>query len=194
MLGCSAPGSPAVISRSENLKRKYPWTLEMVQENGVWIGVNTGMTNRLVQEALKKGSIDAFGRIEAVQPEVRVSDRSRLDFLLRIEGGPVYLEVKSCSLVKDGIAMFPDAVTARGAKHLRELASLVNDGVRAAVLFCVQRRDGRCFAPARHIDPVYADTLEEVQEQGVQALAYRAEVTPESVSITEKMDICEKQP
>ncbi|MCI5210991.1 MAG: DNA/RNA nuclease SfsA [Candidatus Electrothrix sp. ATG2] len=190
MRGCSAPGSPVILSKSANPKRKYAWTLEMVQENGVWIGVNTGITNKLVHEAFKNGVIDAFGPIISVQPEVKVSDKSRLDFLLQTEGGPVYVEVKNCSLVEEGRAMFPDAVTARGTKHLHELSQLIDQKTRAAVLFCVQRADGRCFAPARHIDPVYAETLAEVQKQGVELLAFRAEVNPEEVRIVSAMEIC----
>jgi len=190
MRGCSAPGSPVIISKSDNPKRKYAWSLEMVQENGVWIGVNTSMTNKLVHEAFANGVIDTFGRIESVQPEIKVSDKSRLDFLLQTEAGPVYVEVKNCSLVEEDKAMFPDAVTARGTKHLHELARLLDKDTRAAVLFCVQRADGRCFAPARHIDPVYADTLAEVQKQGVQVLAYRAEVNLEEVRIMSVMEIC----
>ena len=190
MRGCSAPGSPVILSKSDNPKRKYAWTLEMVQENGVWIGVNTGMTNKLVHEALVNGVIDTFSTITSVQPEIKVSDKSRLDFLLQTEGGPVYVEVKNCSLVEEGRAMFPDAVTARGTKHLHELARLIDKKTRAAVLFCVQRADGQCFAPARHIDPVYAEALVEVQKQGVQVFAYRAKVNPEEVCIVSAMDIC----
>ncbi len=190
MRGCSAPGSPVILSKSDNPKRKYAWTLEMVEENGIWIGVNTGMTNKLVHEALQKGVIDVFGPITSIQPEIKVSDKSRLDFLLQTEGGPVYVEVKNCSLVEEDKAMFPDAVTARGTKHLHELARLLDQKTRAAVLFCVQRSDGRCFAPARHIDPVYAETLDEVQKQGVEVLAYRAEVHPEEIRITSAIDIC----
>jgi sugar fermentation stimulation protein A len=190
MRGCSAPGSPVVISKSDNPKRKYAWTLEMVQENKIWIGVNTGMTNKLVHEALQNGVIDIFGPIISIQPEIKVSDKSRLDFFLQTEDGPVYVEVKNCSLVEDDKAMFPDAVTARGTKHLHELAQLLDKKTRAAVLFCVQRADGRCFTPARHIDPVYAEALVEVQKQGVEVLAYRAEVSPEEIRIASTIEIC----
>ncbi len=193
MRGCSTPGSPVIISKSANIKRKYAWTLEMVQQNGIWIGVNTGLTNRIVREALENGTIDDFGRVESVQPEVKVSDRSRLDFLVQTQTGPVYIEVKNCSLVEENKAMFPDAVTVRGTKHLRELEQLHKGDVRTAVLFCIQRSDGSCFRPAREIDPVYADTLHEVQKNGVHALAYRATVKPDSVTITGKLPLCEEQ-
>ena len=190
MRGCSTPGSSVVISKSDNLKRKYAWTLEMVQENGVWIGVNTSMTNRIVREALENGIIDDFGRIDSVRPEVKVSDRSRLDFLVQTEDDPVYIEVKNCSLVLENEARFPDAVTVRGSKHLRELELLCDENTRAAVLFCVQRSDGICFRPASEIDPVYAETMYEVQKKGVIVLAYRATVTPESVTITGRIPLC----
>ena len=191
MRGCAEPGSPVILSKSENKKRKYAWTLEMVQNNGVWIGVNTAMTNKIVREGLENGVIDDFGLIKSVQPEVKVSDKSRLDFLVQTGDGPVYIEVKNCSLVENNIAMFPDAVTARGTKHLLELALLRQNGAGAAVLFCVQRADGDCFRPAYEIDPVYAETLREVQQQGVAVLAYRATVTPEAVTLSEKLQLCE---
>ncbi len=193
MRGCSTPGSPVIISKSDNPKRKYAWTLEMVQDNGIWIGVNTGLTNRIVREALENGIIDDFGAIESIQAEVKVSDKSRLDFLVQTATGPVYIEVKNCSLVEENRAIFPDAVTVRGSRHLRELALLCkNNTVRAAVLFCIQRSDGSCFRAAGDIDPVYADTLHKVQQHGVHALAYRAEVKPDSVTITGKLPLCEE--
>lgn len=194
MRGCSTPGSPVILSKSDNPKRKYAWTLEMVRENGVWIGVNTGLTNKIVREALENGTIDDFGPIISVRPEITVSDKSRLDFLVQTEDGPVYIEVKNCSLVENNEAIFPDAVTARGTKHLRELERLKEDGVRAAVLFCVQRSDGRCFRPASEIDPLYARTLHGVHSNGVQVLVYRATVQPDSITITGKLPLCEEQP
>jgi len=190
MRGCATPGSPVILSKAKNTNRKYAWTLEMVQHNGIWIGVNTGMTNKIVREALENGMVDDFGRIESVQAEVKVSDKSRLDFLVQTENGPVYIEVKNCSLVENNTAMFPDAATARGTKHLLELERLLQDGTGAAVLFCVQRADGRCFRPAGEIDPLYAETLRRVQQNGVRILVYRALVQPESVTITGKIPLC----
>ncbi len=184
MRGCSRPGSPVLISRSDNPRRKYAWTLEMVQENGVWIGVNTAMTNNLVQEALENGTIADFGPIDAIAREVRVSDRSRLDFLVTARNGPTYMEVKNCSLVENGVALFPDAVTSRGTRHLEELARLRSEGYGAAVLFCVQRGDAERFMPAQAIDPLYAETLFQVHARGVAVLAYRADVEPDRILIT----------
>lgn len=188
MTGCSAAGSPVVITDSGNPKRKYPWTLEMVYQDDVWIGVNTSLTNKLVREGLDLGVIDDFGNLEAIVAEVKVSDKSRLDFLLRSrEGTQTYLEVKNCSLVNDRVAYFPDAVTARGTKHLEELRFLREQGHGSAVLFVVQRGDGEVFRPAAHIDGLYAETLKKVSLAGVRVLAYRADVTEEQIVIAKKI-------
>jgi sugar fermentation stimulation protein A len=187
MRGCSAPGSAVVISRSDNPKRKYAWTLEMVREQGVWIGVHTGRTNHLVREGLESGVIDDFGSLRMITPEVVVSEKSRLDFLLETAQGRVYLEVKNCSLAENGIAFFPDAVTTRGTKHIHELVRLAEAGFGAAVLFCVQRGDADRCKPAAHIDPVYAETVAWAASQGVRFLAYRADVQPDAIRISQKM-------
>lgn len=183
MRGCSAPGSQVLVSRSENSGRRYPWTLEMVRHESGWIGVNTARTNGLIREALEQGIIRDFSGIRSIRQEVVVSERSRLDFLLETEQGSVYLEVKHCSLAEEGVALFPDAVTVRGAKHLHELATLVEAGHRASVLFCVQRSDAVCCRPAAGIDPVYAKTVAWAQARGVGFLAYQANVRPDAITI-----------
>nr|WP_321465956.1 DNA/RNA nuclease SfsA [uncultured Desulfobulbus sp.] len=183
MRGCATSGSPVIISRSDNLKRKYAWSLEMVQEQGVWIGIHTGRTNNLVHEALREGVITDFGTITHITPEVKVSEKSRLDFCIESEQGTTYLEVKNCSLAENGIAYFPDAITSRGAKHIQELVQLVKAGFGAAVLFCVQRSDASLCKPAAHIDAVYAKTVAWGAERGVRFLAYQAEVTPVEIRI-----------
>jgi len=187
MRGCSTPGSPVLISRSDNPRRTYPWTLEMIREQGVWIGVHTGRTNHLVREALENGVIDDFGVISSITPEVRVSAGSRLDFRLETANSTVYLEVKNCTLAENGVALFPDAVTDRGARHLRELVQLATAGCGAAVLFCVQRSDIARCAPAAGIDPVYAETVAWAASRGVRFLAYRAEVCPHAITVREKI-------
>ena len=189
MLGCSEPGSPVMFSRSDNPKRKYPHTLEMVQAGTVWVGVNTSLTNRLVREALENGVIKELGRLDAITQEIKTSDSTRLDFLLEQQGKKIFMEVKNCSLAERRVAMFPDAVTVRGTKHLRELAALKQQGHMAAVLFCVQRGDADCFTPASHIDPLYAETLAKVAADGVMVLAYQADVRPEGIQIARKLPV-----
>jgi len=189
MKGCSATGSPVVISRSANPDRKYAWTLEMVMTGNTWIGINTSRTNHLVQEAMENLIIDDFGAITSIRREVKVSGKSRLDFLLQADDGKVYIEVKNCSLVEGSAAMFPDAVTARGTRHLEELAKLADEGHTAALIFCVQREDADFFTPAAAIDPVYTAMLKKVQKKGVRVLCYLAEVQPGRVAIVRKIPV-----
>jgi sugar fermentation stimulation protein A len=183
MRGCSTPGSKVLLSTSPNPKRKYPQTLEMVQEGNTWIGVNTMLTNKIVAEAILDGRIKELQDIDTLTREVTTSKSSRLDLLLERGDEKIYVEIKNCSLVEDGWAMFPDAVTARGTKHLNELARLVEQGHQGIIFFCIQRMDANRFRPAAHIDPLYAETLAEVSRKGVQILAYQAEVLSESIII-----------
>jgi sugar fermentation stimulation protein A len=183
MRSCSEPGSPVGISRSPNPKRKYPHTLEIICSGEVWIGINTARTNSLVVEAIELGRIDEFKEVKEIKREVTVSGKSRLDLQLFTAETSVFVEVKNCSLVEDRCAMFPDAVTARGAKHLEELTHLANSGAQAAMFFLVQRGDARCFRPAAHIDPDYSTALRRAAEAGVQLIAYQAEVSPEGIEV-----------
>lgn len=187
MLGCSDPGSPVVLSRSENPARKYSWTLEMVRRHNFWIGVHTGRTNRLVREGLEQGAIDAFGMVGAIRQEVCVPGGSRLDFLMETASGPLYLEVKHCSLAEDGVALFPDAVTTRGARHMRDLGDLAAAGVQAAVLFCVQRADATRCTVADHIDAAYGLAVRDAAARGVRFLAWQAEVLPQTLRMTRQL-------
>lgn len=183
MRGCSTPGSRVMLSTSANPKRKYPQTLEMVREGDTWIGVNTMLTNKIVAEAILEGRIKELQGVDSITREVTISKSSRLDLLLKRGEEKIYVEIKNCSLVEDGWAMFPDAVTARGAKHLNELASLVEQGDQGVIFFCIQRMDAVRFRPAAHIDPLYAETLAEVSKKGVQILAYQADIGPESITM-----------
>jgi sugar fermentation stimulation protein A len=183
MLGCSTPGSEVMLSRSNNAKRKYPYTLEMVKAGEIWVGVNTMLTNSLVAEAIRQRIVTEFGLVNQIQREVKTSSHTRLDFLLQGEKGKTYVEVKNCSLVEHGVAMFPDAGTKRGRKHLMELLLLKKAGFGAAVFFCIQRQDGHSFTAARHIDQEYAETLHMVHQCGVMLLAYEAAVNPVGIEI-----------
>ncbi len=178
MTSCLAPGCDVLISRSDNLKRKYPHTLEMTKIAETWIGVNTARTNNLVHEAIEKGIILEIGPIDKITPEVTTSPGHRLDFLLQNSEKKIYVEVKNCTLVVNDTAMFPDAITARGTKHLNELCRLRDEGHRAIIFFCVQRMDGKRFSPAAHIDPTYAETLKLAVSKGVEVLAYQANLQP----------------
>jgi sugar fermentation stimulation protein A len=183
MLSCSCPGNNVYISRSLNPRRKYPFTLEMIRENSTWIGINTSLTNHLVEEGIKNGEIAELRNPDNIRREVKTSPASRLDMLVSKGKREIFIEVKSCTYAMDRCAMFPDAVTSRGTRHLQELANLVKQGQEGIIFFLVQRMDADTFRPAAHIDPLYAETLLDVLHQGVQMLVYQAEVLPEGIRI-----------
>jgi sugar fermentation stimulation protein A len=189
MLTCSAPGSRVMLSRAANPKRKYPLTLEMVEAGSGWVGVNTARTNGLVREAIENGQIAEFREVVRIIPEVSPTPGTRLDLQLCQVTGSTFLEIKHCSLAEDGCAMFPDAVTVRGTKHLRTLASLVAAGHPAAVFFLVERMDADRFAPASHIDPEYSKALSRAVADGVQVLVYQAQVTPAGIDIVKPLPL-----
>jgi sugar fermentation stimulation protein A len=183
MLSCSTPGSPVCLSLSDNPKRKYPFTLEMIDVGGTWVGVNTARTNGLVVEAIENGQIVEFRKIDRVKREVRVSNHTRLDLQIMHGESSTYLEVKNCSLAIDGCAMFPDAVTSRGTKHLQELSRLSREGLNAGIFFLIQRTDADRFAPATHIDPIYGKALSQAIASGVRVLIYQARVSPQGIQV-----------
>ena len=183
MRSCSEPGSPVCYSTSDNPKRKYPHTLEMVWVNGIWVGVNTMLTNHIVAAAFNNGTIDEFQTFDSLRQEVTTSDGNRLDLMLVKGNQEIYIEIKNCSLVEDDCARFPDAVTSRGTKHLKELIRLVGQGHTGVIFYLVQRVDADRFEPAAAIDPLYARTLAEAHSKGVMILVYQANVTPESIEI-----------
>ncbi len=183
MLTCSTPGSAVCLSTSENPKRKYRYTLEMIKVGTTWVGVNTALTNKLVTEALLAGKIAEYPNIDSIAAEVKTSRHTRLDLQLMQGDRSTYLEVKNCSLAINGCAMFPDTVTTRGTKHLQELMRLVEEGSEAVIFFLVQRLDADHFAPAVHIDPDYGKALHRAIAAGVKVLIYQARVSPSGIHV-----------
>ena len=178
MTSCWAPGAPALLSHSDNPKRKLPWTLECVDMGRGWVGVNTSRVNLAIGAAIRHGAIEALDDYPVIHGEPRVAfdghPPSRFDLLL--ENGsrrPCYVEVKNTTLLVGEAVMFPDAVTERGRKHLELLALAVKRGFRGVILFAVNRPEGRWFEPAAAIDPRYADTLDRVVEAGVEVVVVR---------------------
>ncbi len=185
MLGLAAHGSVVWLSPAQNPARKLKFSWELVDSGGALVGINTGRANGLVGEALEQERIPALGSGNRIRREVPYGNRSRIDFLLQKEGvKDCYLEVKSVTLKRsDGLAEFPDSVTARGARHLEELAAMVAGGHRAVLLFVVQRGDCREVGVARDIDPTYGEALDRAMVQGVEVLCYSCEVSPEGVAL-----------
>ncbi len=148
MKGCAVPGSPVLLSVADNPKRKLKYTWELVLADGCWVGINTGLPNRLVREGIETGIIAELMGYPSIRPEVRYGEKSRVDLLLSGPSGLCYVEVKNVTLVEGNVALFPDAITTRGQKHLRELMEMVRRGHRGVIFFVVQRGDGKSVAPA----------------------------------------------
>jgi sugar fermentation stimulation protein A len=189
MLGCKAPGSPVYISLSPNKGRKLAYTWEMIQIERNWVGINTLHSNRLVVEAIAGGAIPELCGYETVRREVKVSAHSRLDLYLEGRKGRCYVEVKNVTLSFGGAAAFPDAVSERATKHLKELVRLKRKGHRAAVVFVVQRSDCEYFRPADEIDPEYGRRLRRAIDAGVEALPYQAQVTAREIVLTRRLPV-----
>ncbi len=184
MAGCSSPGSLCWLSRAAGAHRRLAWTLEQVVEGGVPVGVNTSRANGLALEALWDGVLTLPG-LETpwtAQREVRTADRSRLDLRLEDPRGHYWVEVKNVTWVEGGVALFPDARTARGARHLEELAQLARGGQRAALVYVVQRADAAAVAAAAQVDPSYAAALDRAAAAGVALAAVEVAVNPEELT------------
>ncbi len=193
MRGCSSPESAAAFSYSANPRRKYPYTLEMVQEQGVWVGVNTARANSIVSEAVLQRRIGQWQDVNHIQTEVRISAETRLDLrLTHTDSSTTMVEIKSCSLAENGVALFPDAVTARGAKHLQELTRLAAAGEKSVIFYLVQRQDASVFRPAEEIDAVYTAHFIEALKSGVQALVYQVQISPAGIEIIRELPVAEE--
>lgn len=191
MTGCATPGSRVWLSDSGNAQRKYPLTWEIVEvmdghAGPTLVGINTQLPNRLLEEAIMQGLIPELAGYHWCRREVCYGkENSRIDLLL---GGHArlpdcYVEVKNVTLAEGGIALFPDAVSTRGSRHLRELMQMAAAGFRAVLLFCVQRDDVTEVRPADSIDPVYGATLRQALAHGVELYAWRARVTPQAITL-----------
>lgn len=192
MTGCAEPGDTVWYSTSENTKRKYPHTWELTEtQNGALICVNTLWANRLTKEALEQGRVSELSGYSTLKSEVKYgAERSRIDFLLQADFRPdCYIEVKSVTLAEKDFGFFPDAITERGQKHLRELMSVAAEGKRAVIFFAVLHSAITRFSPARHIDAKYAQLLIEAQRKGVEILVYKAELSAESMTLKEPLPI-----
>ncbi|MDO5536300.1 MAG: DNA/RNA nuclease SfsA [Desulfovibrionaceae bacterium] len=193
MLGLLRPGMPMLASAASRPGRRLPYTQEAVylgeEGRGFWVGVNTSTPNRMLASAFAAGMLPVEKGYTGFRAEVR-RGASRLDGLLEGEGLPrLWVECKNVTMVEDDTAMFPDACSERGRKHLLELADIVRGGERAAMFYLVQRADGHCFGPAACIDPEYADLFWQAVDAGVEIWAFRATVSPEGTSLAERLPL-----
>jgi len=175
--GCLQPGSPALLWDSEEPKRKRLYTLRAVELNGVWIGTDTHLSNRLVGDALLQNLIPGLGRYEKLERERRIEEGHRVDFLLTGTEGICYVEVKSATVVEKGVARFPDSITPRGLKHLEGLTRKADEGHRVVLLYLVQRGDAESFTVSATHYPAYATAFEKAVAAGVEAIALSVAVS-----------------
>ena len=195
MTGVCTPGSPVLVSYSDNPKRKHAYTWEAIQVNDTiptWVGINTSLPNRVIKYALEHHLLpDLAHCYQTVQPEVRYGkdNKSRIDFLLTgNEEAPIYLEVKNVTWAKQKQALFPDTVTTRGQKHLRELMALLPNA-DAVMLYFINRGDCTDFSAGETADPKYAELLTDAMKKGVKVLPYRFENTIEGIKFLGKAEM-----
>lgn len=191
MTGLKQPGLTAWLSKSDNPKRKLSHSLELLEVDGGLVGINTAHPNRIVEEAIRARQIPELDSWDDVRREVKYGENSRIDLLLEAEGSPLcYVEIKNVHLMRDkGYAEFPDSVTARGTKHLNELANMVKEGHRAVMFYLVQRTDCDRLGFAADIDPLYAQTLAKVVAEGVEVLCWDCNITLDQISLNRPLEI-----
>ena len=187
MLNSGRAGSRVLLSRSENPKRKLPYSWELVRVGRTWACINTARTNAIVREAIEEGLVPELVGFDELRSEVPCGENSRIDFRLCFGQTECYVEVKNVTLVEKRIARFPDAVTERGTKHLHELTRMAGEGCRAVMFYLINRGDGDSLEPAADIDPVYAHALAEAVEGGVEVLSYRARVTRQGITVDRRV-------
>lgn len=202
MRGCCDPGSLCRFSKNDDPMRKLKFTLEMVQANSTWVGVNTTIPNKIIHEAFINKTIDEWNKYNHIQKEVTINEKSRIDFALwsgtetKFEFKKLdlkksklkfhFIEVKNVSLAENNLALFPDAVTERGQKHLKDLMNLMDWGHTTEILFTIQRADATSFAPADHIDIEYGRLLRMAKKRGVLITPLLCSISENEISLTNK--------
>ena len=186
MKTCIEEGAPVYLTPVNDPKRKTKFTWEMIFLNGDWVGINTLVPNVLAFEAIRDGKIEKLKGYTNVKREVTFGD-SRFDVFAENSHEKCFVEVKNVTMKEDDFALFPDAVTTRGKKHLETLIQVKKQGIRAAMLYVIQRMDVKRFGPAKEIDPDYAATLQKAYIAGVEIIPVQARVTPEKIEIVSEL-------
>jgi sugar fermentation stimulation protein A len=195
MLGLKAPGSIVWLSESDSETRKYRFTWELVEadlgKGPLLVGINTGLPNKLVAEALEAKRIKHLAGYPSLRREVKYGKNSRIDLLLECASkGLCYVEIKNVHLSRrHGLAEFPDSVTARGVKHLAEMSDMVRQGHRAVMVFLIQRGEAKRLAFARDIDPTYGEAFDAARAAGVEAIALRCRMGTDAIVVDRPVPI-----
>jgi sugar fermentation stimulation protein A len=184
MIGLAQPGMKVWLEPNDDPKKKLRFGWRLVQMEDAWIGIDTGVPNKVVGEALRAGAIPELAGDHSVRAEVKYGAGSRIDFLLEGAGAPTYVEVKNVHLCRQpGLAEFPDCVTKRGAKHLQELADMAQSGARAVMLYVVQRTDCTRMELAADLDPAYAAAYGAARAAGVEAYCYDTRIDRDQITL-----------
>jgi sugar fermentation stimulation protein A len=182
MKSCLEKGAEVYLSPVDDPNRKTKFTWEMIKINGDWVGINTSNPNKLAFEAVKAGQIEKLKGYTEVQAEVKFDD-SRFDLMAKNDTETCFIEVKNVTYKGGNYALFPDAVTSRGKKHLETLVKVKEQGMRAVMLYVIQRIDVEIFAPAKQIDPEYSKALKIAYDKGVEIIPLQVKVTPENIEL-----------
>jgi sugar fermentation stimulation protein A len=188
MKSCIEEGAPVYISPVDNPNRKTKFTWEMIYINNGWVGINTNNPNLLAYKAIKSGKINNLTGYTSVKREVTFGD-SRFDIYAENNKEKCFIEVKNVTYKEGKYALFPDAVTSRGKKHLETLIKVKEFGMRAVMLYIIQREDVEIFGPARNIDPEYAKALVKAENKGVEIIAVVAKVTPQRIDLSKEIPV-----
>jgi len=189
MMGLLNKGNSVWFSKSDNPKRKLKYTLEIVEVNKTLVGINTQLTNKIVLEALNKKKIKNLVKFNNIKTESKFSDKTRFDFLISNNKEKCFLEVKNVTLVRnDKIAEFPDAVTSRGTKHLKELITAKKKGYDSYILYLIQREDCKSFKIAKDIDQEYKNAFGEALKNGVKILCYDCKLSNEEIKLNNQIN------
>lgn len=192
MTGCKPDNARVWLSRSDNLKRKYPYSWQLVELEGKALAcINTGLTNAVVRDALEHKQITELTQYNKITQEVVYgNESSRVDFLLESDNERCYVEVKHVTLkLESGCGAFPDSVSIRAQKHLRELQQQIEQGDRAVLLFLIMRTDIDQVTPADSIDAAYGQLLRQSIKQGVEVLAYKTNITPQGIEVSHSVPV-----
>jgi sugar fermentation stimulation protein A len=189
MLGCLEIGARVYCSPSAKPGRRTAYTWEMIHVGEQWIGINTAIPNELIAQAARMQAHPIFHGATRVAREVSIGSHTRFDMVVESETGCLYVEVKNVTLVRSGEAHFPDAVTARGAKHLEQLMALIDAGHAAAMVYVVQRQDAQVFGPAEDIDANYTRLYREARAKGVVMVAVEARVSPQAICLVRELPL-----
>ena len=188
MYGLLKKGNKVWLTKSNNPNRKLKYTLQIIQDKKTKVGVNTHLTNKIVLEALQNNLIKEFDKKIEIKPETKFGTNTRFDFLVTKNDLKSFIEVKNVTLSrKKGIAEFPDAVTSRGLKHIRELIKANEKGYKIYILYLIQRNDCKSFKIAEDIDPEYSDSLSKAVKKKLNVLCFDCKFSPKGIKLNQKV-------